>query len=198
MIDPSLPEHHAFEVGCRLRRIREAHGLSQRELARRADMTNGSLSMIEQGKVSPSVHSLERILRAIPLSLAEFFQAVFDESSPILKREQALRITRQAYTLELYDLTRFGAGQVFTARQVLAPGADCSVDWLAGTPVVWGLIIVGEIELTLGEASYCLTAGDGFHFSCARPHRFFNRSAGPAEWFINAKPASTRRQNADS
>ncbi|HPE72850.1 MAG TPA: helix-turn-helix domain-containing protein, partial [Candidatus Competibacter sp.] len=44
-----------FDLGTRLRAVREQYGLSQRELARRAGVTNGTISLIEQNKNSPSV-----------------------------------------------------------------------------------------------------------------------------------------------
>ena len=49
------------------------YGLSQRELAKRAGVTNGMISLIEQNRVSPSVSSLKKVLDGIPMSLAEFF-----------------------------------------------------------------------------------------------------------------------------
>ena len=62
-----------FDVGARLRAIREMHGLSQRELAKRAGVSNASVSLIEQNKSSPSVGSLKKVLDGIPMSLADFF-----------------------------------------------------------------------------------------------------------------------------
>ena len=62
-----------IDVGTRLRSIRTAFGLSQRELARRAGVTNGLISLIEQNRVSPSVSSLKKVLDGVPMSLAEFF-----------------------------------------------------------------------------------------------------------------------------
>jgi transcriptional regulator with XRE-family HTH domain len=62
-----------IDVGERLRTIRQQHGLSQRELARRAGVTNGLVSLVEMNRVSPSVSSLKKLLDGIPMSLAEFF-----------------------------------------------------------------------------------------------------------------------------
>ena len=53
----------SIDVGARLKHVREVHGLSQRELARRAGVTNGLISLIEQNRVSPSVGSLTRSQR---------------------------------------------------------------------------------------------------------------------------------------
>ena len=63
----------SIDVGARLRSVRTSFGLSQRELARRAGVTNGLISLIEQNRVSPSVSSLKKVLDGVPMSLAEFF-----------------------------------------------------------------------------------------------------------------------------
>ena len=62
-----------IDVGARLRAVRTMYGMSQRELAKRAGVTNGLISLIEQNRVSPSVGSLKKVLDGIPMSLAEFF-----------------------------------------------------------------------------------------------------------------------------
>ena len=77
--EPSAPGDAAtggtpgLGIGTRLRTIRTARGLSQRELARRSGVANGLISLIEQDRTSPSVSSLKRILDGIPMTLAEFF-----------------------------------------------------------------------------------------------------------------------------
>jgi transcriptional regulator with XRE-family HTH domain len=48
----------SIDVGAHLRAVRTMYGLSQRELAKRAGVTNGLISLIEQNRVSPSVSSL--------------------------------------------------------------------------------------------------------------------------------------------
>src|SRR3546814_17653167 len=62
-----------IDIGGRLRQVREKAGLSQRALARRAGITNSTISLIEANSMNPSVGALKRILDAIPLALADFF-----------------------------------------------------------------------------------------------------------------------------
>src|ERR1700739_718701 len=62
-----------LDVGGHLKAVRQMYGLSQRELAKRAGVTNGLISLIEQNRVSPSVSSLKKVLDGIPMALAEFF-----------------------------------------------------------------------------------------------------------------------------
>jgi transcriptional regulator with XRE-family HTH domain len=70
------------DIGKKLLSIRKTHGLSQRELATRAGLTNGTVSLIEQNKTSPSVASLKSLLDAIPMSIAEFFATIEEPSEP--------------------------------------------------------------------------------------------------------------------
>ena len=55
-------EDAILDVGARLKTIRKLKGLSQRELAKRAGVTNSTISMIEKNSVSPSVSSLKKVL----------------------------------------------------------------------------------------------------------------------------------------
>ena len=59
------------QVGQQLKAVRIAFGLSQRELAKKAGVTNGMISLIEQNRVSPSVSSLKKVLDGVPMSLAD-------------------------------------------------------------------------------------------------------------------------------
>ena len=68
-----MAEGTGFDLGSRLKTLREAHNLSQRELAKRAGVSNAIISMIEQNRSSPSVGMLKKLLDGFPLSLAEFF-----------------------------------------------------------------------------------------------------------------------------
>src|SRR5271154_1911621 len=63
----------SIDVGERLRFLRNRNKLSQRELAKRAGITNSTISLIESNQTNPSVGALKRILDGIPIGLAEFF-----------------------------------------------------------------------------------------------------------------------------
>ncbi|MCV6625539.1 MAG: helix-turn-helix domain-containing protein, partial [Cellvibrionaceae bacterium] len=70
-------------LGLRLQLLRERNGWSQRELAKRSGVTNSVISTIEQGRVSPSISSLEKILAGFPVSLREFFTFDPDAEAPV-------------------------------------------------------------------------------------------------------------------
>jgi transcriptional regulator with XRE-family HTH domain len=63
------------ELGQRIRHLRKRAGISARALASKAGLTQSHLSKLETGAAKPSLEALERICRAMGVSLAEFFAA---------------------------------------------------------------------------------------------------------------------------
>lgn len=59
------------QVGPRLRKAREARGLSVREIARRISVSPSFVSQVETGKASPSVGTLYSLVNELGLSLDE-------------------------------------------------------------------------------------------------------------------------------
>ena len=62
-------------LGTTLKKVREAKGLSQKELAGLIDMAQAQYSRIESGKTDPSFSAVLKISKAMGMSLPELFQA---------------------------------------------------------------------------------------------------------------------------
>lgn len=65
---------------------REKQNMSINLLAKKAGISQSSLSRIEAGINSPTFEVLERIVTALGLSLSNFFSSVQPEMEPDLKR----------------------------------------------------------------------------------------------------------------
>jgi transcriptional regulator with XRE-family HTH domain len=177
-----------FDVGARLKALREKLGLSQRELARRTGVTNGMISMIEQNLSSPSVASLRKVLDGLSMTLAEFFA-----ESDLPPAEQIF--FRADELVELSAELSGGGKGVVSFRQVgdlrgrtlqilheaYTPGADTGAgrSMLRHNSEEGGIVIEGEIELTVGEHKRLLGPGDAYFFDSRMPHRFRNISDRP-------------------
>jgi HTH-type transcriptional regulator/antitoxin HipB len=71
----------AIMVGSAVRAARRRSGVSQAELARRANTSQPSIARLEKGQVSPTVISLDRIARALGAELIIDFEPL-DGSGP--------------------------------------------------------------------------------------------------------------------
>ncbi|WP_299564731.1 cupin domain-containing protein [uncultured Sulfitobacter sp.] len=166
-----------MDIGQRLREIRIERGLSQRELANRAGLTNGTISLIETDKTSPSVASLKSLLDAIPISMAEFFARIEDSDTPkvFYKAAEFTEVSPEGpgqVSLRQLGNAREHTLQVF--HEVYPPGADTGAELLAHDGEEAGIITLGEIEITVGDAIAVLGPGDGYLFDSRQPHRFRN------------------------
>lgn len=181
MQTPATPKPIANNntVGDRLKVIRERYGLSQRELSRRAEITNGTLSNIENGKVSPSILSLERILAAFPMSLQEFFSDQLESAPAIFRADQMVEIKKDETEYTILPLGGAQRDDAYLARQVYHPGARVKTEWMVRNGYIGGLILSGSLTLNLEGIEHIISTGEGFSFSLHRPHAFINNFQHP-------------------
>lgn len=169
-----------FDVGARLRAVREAQGLSQRELARRANVTNGTISLIEQNKNSPSVSSLKKVLDGIPMTLAEFFALEQPPQDQVFfHADELVRLTRGAVSFRQVGAMQGHVLQIL--HEHYAPGADTGKAMLRHDGEEGGIVLRGHIEITVGDRRQVLGPGDAYHFSSRIPHRFRNTGTDECE-----------------
>ncbi len=178
-----------FDVGGRLRELRSRFGLSQRQLAETAGVPHGQISMIETNKSSPSVASLRRILGGLGIGMSEFFEPDTQTDQSVFFTPKDLRdLTSKLYSQQAGAEGRITLRQVGDARshnlQVLhetyEPGADTGEVMLEHIANEGGIVVAGEIEVTVGDQVAILKAGDSYLFNSQEPHRFRNVSDRPA------------------
>jgi transcriptional regulator with XRE-family HTH domain len=174
------PDEPSDDIGTRLRLVRQIYGLTQRELARRAGVTNGAISLIEQNRVSPSISSLKKILDGIPLSLADFFTLNFASSENVFFT--GTELTEIAFGPAI-SMRMVGRNIKDRALQMLhetyQPGADTGEEMLRHHGEECGIIVSGSLTVTVGTQEKTLTPGDAYYFRSDIPHRFRNPGAEP-------------------
>ena len=169
-----------MDIGEKLRTIRKAHGLSQRELAARAGLTNGTISLIEKNRTSPSVASLKSLLDAIPISMAEFFSTIEEAEAPrvFYRKEDFTEVSPQGPgEVALRQLGRAEHHALQVLHETYPPGADTGPELLSHDGEEAGIVVQGRIEVTVDGEVALLEAGEGYLFDSRLPHRFRNREA---------------------
>ncbi|TDE39045.1 cupin domain-containing protein [Antarcticimicrobium sediminis] len=171
-----------LDIGGRLRTLRERAGLSQRLLAKKADVTNSTISLIEAGKVNPSVGALKRILDGIPVGLSEFFAFEPDpEQSVFFAAEELVEIGKGKLSFK-----QVGANLHGRAMMILLEGYDIGADtgrkMYGHEAEEGGIVISGRVEVTVGDQRKILGPGDAYYFDSRKPHRF--KQVGPEKCVV--------------
>ena len=171
-----------MNIGSRLQAVRISKGLSQRELAKRVGVTNSTISLIEQNKVSPSVSSLKKVLDGIPISLADFFTmdlASDTSDGPFYNSDDQPDLGSNGVHYYLVGKRR-AARQMCILREVMPPGSDTGEAMLSHDGEEGGVIVQGQVELTVGDRVRVLNTGEAYYFESRTPHRFRNVGTEPA------------------
>ncbi len=161
----------AEEIGERLRTLREAAGFSQRELAKRAGVTNATISLIETNKVSPTVAKLKKVLDGIPISVVEFFAGPSLSTQQVFYRGEDLPNVGAAdviYRLVGHD---HPDRQLCLMHEIYPPEADTGKEMIHHQGEEGGVVVRGHIEMTIDGETQRLGPGDAYYFDTRLPHR---------------------------
>jgi transcriptional regulator with XRE-family HTH domain len=180
----------SLDVGTHLKAVRQMYGLSQRELAKRAGVTNGLISLIEQNRVSPSVSSLNKVLDGIPMALADFFTIDLGGQPQVFFPRQDLSDIGTASVEQRLVGSRLAKRSMSILHERYAPNADTGEEMLTHAGEEGGVIVKGKIELTVGGESRILGPGDAYYFRSSLPHRFRNIGRDECEIVSAGSPPS--------
>ncbi|MFB6453294.1 helix-turn-helix domain-containing protein [Bradyrhizobium tunisiense] len=170
------------EVGRRIRDLRRARQFSLETVAARTELSIGFLSQIERGLSSPSLRVLATLADVLGVGIAALFGA-----SPSADGASDQVVTRGSQRPEL-KLWRTGVSkQLLSPASTdnklnlflvhLEPGGSTGDELYTHDGEEAGLVLEGEMMLTVDSETWSLKTGDSFRFASRRPHRFSN----PAE-----------------
>jgi transcriptional regulator with XRE-family HTH domain len=173
-----MTEAAIVAVGPRVKALREAEGLSLRDLAERSGVSAPMLSQVERGETSPTLQVAARIASGLQLRLSQLLR--LDEngaSVSIVPSGHGRTGGAGGHRYEVLTPPLPGL-RAEVSRHVLAPGA---VTGGAGDPPMHEpgarettLVQAGSPRLVIDGEPYPLAAGDCVTFDADLPHHFEN------------------------
>jgi transcriptional regulator with XRE-family HTH domain len=186
----------ASSVGARVRALRDAMGLSLRDLADRTGVSAPMLSQVERGETSPTLQVAARIAGGLDLTLSQLLR--LDESGAVTVVRASGRREGRATAGHSYEvLTPPLPGQrAELSRHRLAPraatgGPDDPPIHEPGSRET-ALVEVGPLVLHCDGDAHELATGDCVTFDADLPHHFENPGADEAA-FLAVVSAGLRR-----
>jgi transcriptional regulator with XRE-family HTH domain len=179
-----------ISLGAQIRDLREARRMRLAELAQAIGKSIGYVSQIERGRSEVSISTLKSISDALGVSIGWFFQG-YDPREPsehgyVVRREHRRRLDFPGTGIEeeLLSPTLNGEAELIMSR--FAPGArsgDVQVSRMAEQS---GVVLSGELELTVGDRRFLLKAGDSFRIGRGEPFTACNpgSEASNSLWVI--------------
>jgi len=184
-------------IGARVKALREASGLSLRDLAARSGVSAPMLSQVERGETSPTLTVAARIAAGLELRLSQLLRLDEGGSVTIVRAGQRQRggNARRGHRFEV--LTAGQPGQrAELSRHTLASGATTGASddppmHEAGSRET-ALVEQGPLVLVCDGQRHELRQGDCVTFDADLPHHFENPGAAEAV-FLAVVSAGLRR-----
>lgn len=180
-----------MDLGLLLKKIRLERGLTLADVADAVGVTSGLLSQIENSKTSPSINSLEGILRFYRIPLSEFFHQIEKEKSILVKASDVETFDTEEEGVSVSLLaSKLGNNVLESYRIILLESSEISVK--STPPEKNGerfiLLLSGNIEVELSDEKYTLSAGDSLNFKSYLSCLIRNNSVEKTEFILNGNP----------
>ena len=181
-------------VGQRLRELRTRRGFSLRGLADRSGLNVNTLSLVENGKSSPSVSTLQQLALALDVPISAFF-----ESEPIDKHVVFTPANQRPLaafsSTQMQNLGKDLAGNVVQPFVVtLKPGMGSGDKMIVHTGHEFIYCLSGSIRYQVEEEEYLLNPGDSLVFEAHLPHFWENRGTDIAQILLVLYPSDEREE----
>ena len=163
--DPAQTDPAEVLVGRRLKEIRLRRGLSLRALADRSRLNVNTLSLVENGKSSPSVGTLQQMAEALEVPITAFFESTPVEKlvvyTPADKRPQA-----SFGSTRMENLGRDLAGNAVQPFLItLEPGVGSGDTLIVHTGHEFVFCLSGSVYYKVDQQDFELRDGDSLVFN---------------------------------
>ena len=181
-------------VGKAIRTLRKEKGLSLRELSRLAGLSTSFLSMVERGRSSLALTSLNNVAKALDTDLADLFVSerkvrVSHPLPHVSRAEEDGRLSIASSQRVYRVLSPRAPGLVFEPLLVtVRPDSDLEEPY-SHEGEEFAYVIEGELVFTIQGEEYRLGPGDSIHLLSTVPHAIRNDTDEPAKilWVLTPR-----------
>ncbi len=183
-----MPRLKQQAVGDLVRRLREQRGLTLRGLAAATDFSPSFISQLENGLVSPSIDSMERIANTLGVTLGEFFASLGSGEGGLVVRIADRVQLPSAWSLATVEaLSSMSRGRLTEPLLItLDPGGRSGKHTTAHPREEFAFVIEGEVDLTLGPETFHLESGDAVTILRGELRRWANAGSATARILLVA------------
>ena len=163
-----------MRLGKKIKTLRIARGYTQEELADRCDLSRSFISQLENDQVSPSIDTLERILRVLGSDLKTFFSSDKKQEKIVFKKNERVPMYLDEFGIKGFILMdNIEDKSIDPKLYEMEPGAETEEEE-PHEGDEFGYVISGKIELILDDKVYKLNEGDCFYYCADRRHKIRN------------------------
>ena len=170
-----------MDIGKKIKELRILKGLTQEELADRAELTKGFISQVERNHTSPSIATLVDILQCLGTDLKNFFEDDEDNQIVFSKEDYFEKEDAELQTFTQWIIPNAQKTRMEPIRmQIRSGGATYPDNPHEGEE--FGYVLKGEITIVLGHEQYRARAGEAFYYTADKEHYIISKKGAEILW----------------
>jgi transcriptional regulator with XRE-family HTH domain len=162
-------------IGKKIKALRRENRMTLQQLGDESGLTASYISQIERDQTSPSIASLKKIAEAFNVRIVDFFVGGSEEEPVVMAPGERLRVSLKGWRAHIQQLVKTVSGKRMQPfHTVIEPGGG-SRDPYSHAGEEFGIILEGNLTLTVGEKVYSVPEGHSFYYSSLIPHSWTNK-----------------------
>lgn len=158
-----------MNIGFKIKELRVAKGLTQEELADRAELSKGFISQLERDLTSPSISTLEDILLCLGISVSDFFTEDVDEQVVFCYDDYFEKVDPELKNKIEWVVPSAQKNIMEPIRLTLESGGSTYQD-LPHEGEEFGYVLKGRAIIHIGKKQYEAKAGESFYYIPEKRH----------------------------
>ena len=170
-----------MDIGGKLKDRRIQVGLTQEELADRAELTKGFISQLERNLTSPSIATLTDILQCLGTNLADFFNEEAEEQVVFSKEDYFHKVDGELKNEIQWIIPNAQKNEMEPILLTLQAGGSVYPD-NPHEGEEFGYVLKGSITLHIGSRLYTAKAGESFYYRAEKQHYLESKNGATVLW----------------
>ena len=158
-----------MQIGNKIKELRVLKGLTQEELADRAELSKGFISQLERDLTSPSIATLVDILQCLGTDLKTFFDDSEDDRIVFKKEDYFEKTDAELHNTIEWIIPNAQRNMMEPIRLTMEPGGSVYPD-LPHEGEEFGYVLSGTVTIHIGSRHYRAKKGESFYFSPSKQH----------------------------
>ena len=177
-----------MELGEKIKELRNKQGLTQEELADRAELSKGFISQLERDMTSPSIATLEDLLQCLGTTLGEFFNEEQEEEQIVFTEEDFFVKKDEEYKNQIKWIIPNAQKNCMEPIHLLLEkgGETCPDNPHEGEE--FGYVLSGTVQVVLGNRSFKAKKGESFYYDAKYKHYLKSKNGAKVLW-ISSPPS---------
>ena len=176
-----------MDIGAKLKELRILKGLTQEELADRAELSKGFISQLEKDLTSPSIATLMDILQCLGTSIGEFFNETPEEQIVFGKTDYFEKHDLELKNEIKWIIPNAQKNMMEPILLTLEPGGETYPD-NPHEGEEFGYVLQGNISIHIGSKTYKAKKGESFYFVSDKKH-YLSSKAGAVLIWVSSPPS---------